>query len=104
MRETPAATAWSSRRRRRPTAARDRFALILDRSLARLNTRYDYRRSGRILAAPDVRFVAAGTFAAWMKAHGKLGGQHKVPRILTGAPHHADLRAHLERAAAACSG
>jgi len=83
---------------------RERFALILDRSLARLNTRYEYRRGSRILAAPDVRFVAAGTFAAWMKAQGRLGGQHKVPRILTGAPHHADLRAHLERTAAAGGG
>ncbi len=25
---------------------------------------------------------APGRFAAWMKARGQLGGQHKVPRII----------------------
>jgi len=27
--------------------------------------------------------VQAGTFAAWTKSRGKLGGQNKVPRIIT---------------------
>ncbi len=31
---------------------------------------------------PDVRAVAPGTFARWMKSRGKLGGQHKVPRVI----------------------
>jgi hypothetical protein len=27
--------------------------------------------------------VQPGLFAAWMKSRGKLGGQNKVPRIIT---------------------
>jgi hypothetical protein len=37
---------------------------------------------GAVHAPPDLRVVPAGTFAAWMKSRGKLGGQHKVPRII----------------------
>ena len=37
--------------------------------------------------------VAAGTFAAWMKKRGRLGGQHKVPRIVNDAPLFEDLLA-----------
>ena len=34
-----------------------------------------------------------GGFAAWMKQRGKLGGQNKVPRIVTSDALFADLRA-----------
>jgi GH3 auxin-responsive promoter len=34
------------------------------------------------VGAPEVHAVAAGTFAAWMKSLGKLGGQNKVPRVI----------------------
>ena len=27
--------------------------------------------------------LPAGAFAAWMRAQGKMGGQHKVPRVMT---------------------
>ncbi len=87
-----------------PSGARGRFAAVLDRTLARWNTRYDYRRGGGIVAAPEVRSVPEGSFAAWMAKHGKLGGQHKVPRILTSSSLHADLRAHLESCSAAGDG
>jgi hypothetical protein len=30
---------------------------------------------------PEVRVVKRGGFAEWMKARGKYGGQHKVPRM-----------------------
>jgi hypothetical protein len=33
-----------------------------------------------------------GAFAAWMKSRGKLGGQHKVPRIINNAELFASLR------------
>jgi len=29
-----------------------------------------------------VHAVGRGSFAQWMKSRGKLGGQHKVPRII----------------------
>ena len=34
------------------------------------------------MGPPEVRLAPPGTFAAWMKARGQLGGQHKVPRII----------------------
>jgi hypothetical protein len=33
------------------------------------------------LRRPIVRRVPEGTFFNWMKEKGKLGGQHKVPRL-----------------------
>jgi hypothetical protein len=33
------------------------------------------------MAEPEIRPVPRGAFADWMRAHGKLGGQHKLPRM-----------------------
>jgi len=33
------------------------------------------------MAEPEIRLVPRGAFADWMRAHGKLGGQHKLPRM-----------------------
>ena len=30
---------------------------------------------------PKTRVVPTGTFQEWLKLKGKLGGQHKVPRL-----------------------
>ena len=32
---------------------------------------------------PQLLVVEHGTFAAWMKSRGRLGGQNKVPRVIT---------------------
>ena len=58
---------------------------------------YLYPATSLGMAAPEVRPVPAGAFAGWMKAHGKLGGQHKVPRVITDSAVFADLRAFMER-------
>jgi hypothetical protein len=61
-----------------------RFAEALDKKLCQRNEDYESHRSGGFgLKAPQVVPVASGTFAAWMKKRGKLGGQNKVPRIIT---------------------
>lgn len=61
-----------------------RFALTIDRELATLNRDYAEHRHGDVgMGPPEVRSVAAGAFARWMKARGKLGGQNKVPRVIT---------------------
>jgi hypothetical protein len=52
----------------------------LDAELIRLNDDYDAKRKGRGLEPPAVRLVAPGTFEQWMRAHGKWGGQSKMPR------------------------
>ena len=66
-----------------PDEARlETFATTLDATLRHIVNDYDYyRKDGRIVL-PEIRVVPPGTFAAWMKSRGKLGGQNKVPRII----------------------
>ena len=59
------------------------FAAKLDNRLSELNEDFEaHRASGFGLNPPAVVVVPGGTFAMWMKSRGKLGGQHKVPRII----------------------
>ncbi len=68
------------------------FSQTLDRKLIDTNEDYKAHRSeGFGLHAPEIRAVPPGTFAAWMKSRGKLGGQHKVPRIINDADLFRDL-------------
>ncbi len=58
------------------------FAVQLDRSLCRVNSDYQAKRSGDIfLAAPEVVTARKGLFEDWLADTGKLGGQRKVPRL-----------------------
>lgn len=60
----------------------DTFVQVLDRTLQQVNTDYEAKRRGDLaLALPTVRRVAPGTFEAWLRSKGKMGGQHKVPRL-----------------------
>jgi len=60
------------------------FTQNLDAALSGTNEDYAAHRAGDFgLRAPSVHAVSAGTFARWMKARGQLGGQHKVPRVVT---------------------
>ena len=75
------------------------FAARLDRHLSDTNEDYAaHRGRGFGLDAPRVRGVPPGTFAQWMKRRGKLGGQHKVPRVINDAALFADLRGFVEGA------
>lgn len=59
-----------------------RFVQLLDEKLREINSDYDAKRyRDMALTAPVVHQVQPGTFYHWMKARGKLGGQHKVPRL-----------------------
>jgi hypothetical protein len=59
-----------------------RFAQELDATLCRLNEDYQAHRAGDLtMRPPEVRPVRRGGFADWLRARGKLGGQHKVPRM-----------------------
>lgn len=76
-------------------AALDLFAATLDQRLQERNDDYQaHRAEGFGLDTPLIEAVPPGTFAGWMKSRGKLGGQHKVPRIITDADLLADLRAY----------
>ena len=47
-----------------------------------LNSDYDAKRRGDMaLRRPVVHALERGTFHAWMRQRGKLGGQNKVPRL-----------------------
>jgi hypothetical protein len=60
-----------------------RFAAELDAALCRLNGNYRaYRKRDAVLGPPGVINAPTGTFHAWMKQRGRVGGQRKVPRVL----------------------
>lgn len=79
-----------------PASSLTGLARTLDDCLTKLNDDYASHRARDFgLKPPEVTAVPAGTFAAWMKRRGKLGGQNKVPRIITDAALFADLRAFI---------
>ena len=58
------------------------FIDILDQTLREINSDYDAKRfKDMALRRPKVHNAPNGTFYNWMKSRGKLGGQHKVPRL-----------------------
>ncbi len=58
------------------------FADILDRKLQELNSDYEAKRYKDItLQHLQVIIARPGLFNDWLKSKGKLGGQHKVPRL-----------------------
>jgi len=58
------------------------FTEVLDRELKKLNSDYEAKRTGDLsLQMPIIKVVPPGTFYNWLKKKGKLGGQHKVPRL-----------------------
>ncbi len=59
-----------------------RFSVLLDENLRNANSDYDAKRSNNmVLEFPVILKVKSGTFDAWLKVKGKLGGQNKVPRL-----------------------
>lgn len=60
----------------------DRFAEILDTTLKEVNSDYEAKRYKDIALQPlEVIVARKGLFHDWLKEKGKLGGQHKVPRL-----------------------
>jgi hypothetical protein len=58
------------------------FAAELDAALKKSNSDYEAKRHKDIaLRPPLLRAVPPHTFDAWLQSKGKLGGQHKVPRL-----------------------
>jgi hypothetical protein len=69
------------------------FAAKVDQVLSDLNADYRAHRAGDVgMNPPLVEQVPRGTFGRWMKARGKLGGQNKVPRVITDQELFASLR------------
>jgi hypothetical protein len=66
------------------------FTELLDNTLKNCNSDYEAKRYNNMtLAMPKVHEAKEGLFYEWLKRKGKLGGQHKVPRL-------SNTREHLE--------
>jgi len=60
----------------------DDFTRLLDQKLREINSDYDAKRYKDIaLKMPIVHQGQQGLFESWLRRKGKLGGQHKVPRL-----------------------
>ena len=60
----------------------EKFMEVLDSQLQQLNSDYEAKRYKDItLQKPELVIAPQGTFNLWLKSRGKLGGQHKVPRL-----------------------
>ncbi|MFZ1785216.1 MAG: GH3 auxin-responsive promoter family protein [Ferruginibacter sp.] len=58
------------------------FIKTLDAELKNINSDYEAKRHKNIaLRLPIVHKLPAGTFTEWLRSKGKLGGQHKIPRL-----------------------
>ena len=58
------------------------FTELLDNALKALNSDYEAKRYNNLtLAMPKVNIARQGLFYDWLKQNGKLGGQHKIPRL-----------------------
>jgi phenylacetate-coenzyme A ligase PaaK-like adenylate-forming protein len=58
------------------------FIHSLDSALKGINSDYEAKRHKNIaLRLPIVHSLPKGSFRNWLKSKGKLGGQHKVPRL-----------------------
>jgi hypothetical protein len=66
------------------------LAPTLDAILSDLNEDYAAHRKGGQLLPPELVAVPPGRFTDWMRAQGKLGGQHKVPRVIADPVRFAD--------------
>ena len=58
------------------------FIYEMDNALKDVNSDYEAKRHKDIaLRLPLMQVLPKGTFNQWLKSKGKLGGQHKVPRL-----------------------
>lgn len=58
------------------------FTELLDNALKSINSDYEAKRYNNLtLAFPKINVAKKGLFYDWLKQKGKLGGQHKVPRL-----------------------
>ena len=59
-----------------------RFAEILDTTLQQINSDYEAKRYKNLTLQPlEIVKGRNGLFEDWLRSRGKLGGQHKVPRL-----------------------
>lgn len=60
----------------------EHFTEVLDTTLKKLNSDYEAKRHKNMaLNVPVINVAQQDLFYNWLKSKGKLGGQHKVPRL-----------------------
>jgi len=58
------------------------FTELLDNALKAINSDYEAKRYNNMtLAMPKIHQARKALFYDWLKMKGKLGGQHKIPRL-----------------------
>ncbi len=63
-------------------ASLEQFTTELDNALKNINSDYEAKRHKSIaLGLPVIHALKKGSFNEWLRSKGKLGGQHKVPRL-----------------------
>ena len=66
----------------KPPKNLQQFAKLLDQHLQEINSDYEAKRYKDITLQPlEIIEARKDLFNDWLKLHGKLGGQHKVPRL-----------------------
>lgn len=70
----------------------EQFAEILDDELQQINSDYEAKRyKNKTMQQLEVVVAREGLFNDWLKGKGKLGGQHKVPRLSNNRQHIDEL-------------
>jgi hypothetical protein len=76
----------------------ERFTRELDKALQGINSDYEAKRHKDIaLGLPVTHSVKPGLFNNWLKGKGKLGGQHKVPRLSNDRKNMEEILALIRR-------
>lgn len=79
-------------------ASTEQFAYELDCALKSLNSDYEAKRyKDMALTMPQVQALQKGIFHEWLKSKGKLGGQHKVPRLCNDRKYIDDIKMLLRQ-------
>jgi hypothetical protein len=72
------------------------FTYELDEALKTLNSDYEAKRYKDIaLVLPVVKSIPPDSFEKWLTSKGKLGGQHKVPRLSNDRQTLEEIKSHL---------
>ncbi len=60
----------------------EKFAKVLDDTLKEVNSDYEAKRQNNLALQPlEIIVARPNLFHDWLDSKGKLGGQHKVPRL-----------------------
>lgn len=85
-------------------ASLEQFSALLDQHLQKINSDYEAKRFKDIaLAQLRVEVMPSGTFMHWLKQKGKLGGQHKVPRLSNNREVVEDILSFLQKSRSSLS-